>query len=43
MFKMFKNISNNQLRLSVVISSIICGATIGTLISYDKYKPYPPL
>ena len=43
MFKMFKNMSHGRLMLSTVISSIIIGITIGTIISYDKHKPYPPL
>ena len=48
---MFKNISNNwfissannRFMLSSVISGIVFGTIIGKLVSYDKYKPYPPL
>lgn len=47
---MLKNISNNRFMLSPVIrgilfgtSGILFGTAIGTIISYDKHKPYPPL
>lgn len=44
MFKMFKNISNDRFKLSVISGiSIIFGGTIGTVIAYDNHKPYPQL